>query len=114
MTTLTDGPCTEAERRQRLRWLARSWDESPEGVRVLPLHEAAHPSLSAQELMDTWDSYLGHLALQDGINGVPGATEAHWSDINPELKGPDRTQQARDEIAERVAADEDYLLRGKR
>lgn len=121
MTTLTDGPCTLAAKRDLLRSLARTWNEHGPSVQALALHSNTHPSLSLPQsmpchcgacLLCVWDSYMGHLALHDGINGVPGATEVHWSDINDQLTGPDRTGQARTEIAERMADDEDVLLYG--
>lgn len=114
MTTLTDGPCTLAAKRDLLRSLARCWNERGEAVRELALREAAHPSLSVQALADTWDSYRHHLALADGMEGRPRAEEADWTEVNDELKPPGQWEAAYEEIWQRVAADEDLLLWGKR
>ena len=65
-------------------------------------------------LADFWDVFLGEVALLDGINGEPWATEVSWTDVNDELTCPDRTEAARDEMQMRVAGVLDLLTRGAR
>ena len=106
---------SEAARREALTDLARNWNRYGETVRSLRLLDLLDEEvLKDPRLPDFWDTFLGELALLDGINGEPWATECHWSDVNPELTCPDRTDAARDEMTMRVAGVLDLLTRGTR
>ena len=106
---------TEDERSRELTALARNWEGYGTTVRTLRLMDLVDGELLKDPcLPDFWDTFLGELALLDGINGEPWATECHWSDVNPELTCPDRTEAARDEMEMRVAGARDLLIRGTR
>ena len=102
----------EDVRRDELKTLARTWHELPSKVRQLRLEDLAHPSLTGWDLEEAFDSLQGDLALLDGLNGAHGAVEVHWSDVNDELVGPDRTEAAREEMEQRVGGALDRLIRG--
>ena len=106
---------TERDRREALTDLARSWSGYGETVRCLRLMDLLHMEvLKDPRLPDFWDTFLGEVALLDGINGEPWATEVSWTDVNDELTCPDRTEAARDEMQMRVAGVLDALTRGVR
>ena len=102
------------DRREALMDLARNWSGYGPTVRMYRLHDLADPSLKGRDLDTAWDTFLGEVALLDGINGEPWAVECDWSDVDPELTCPDRTEAARDEMEMRVAGARDLLIRGTR
>lgn len=105
----------EADRREALTDLARNWQGYGPTVRCLRLIDLVHGELlKDRRLADFWDTFLGELALLDGINGEPWAVEAGWREVNDELTCPDRTEAARDEMQMRVAGVLDVLTRGIR
>jgi hypothetical protein len=104
----------EDVRRDELKTLARTWHEKGSEVRQARLEDLAHPSLRGWDLEEAFDTLQGDLALLDGLNGAHGAVECHWSDVNDELVGPDRTEAALDEMEQRVGGALDRLVRGKR
>lgn len=104
----------EDTRRAELKTLARTWHELPSEVRGMRLADLTHPSLTGWDLDEAWDTLQGDLALLDGLNSAHGAVECHWSDVNDELTGPDRTEAARDEMEQRVGGALDRLIRGKK
>ena len=102
---------TEAERREALLDLARTWQSRGKAVRSLRLMDLVDGELLKDPcLADFWDTFLGEVALLDGINGEPWAVEVAWSDVNDELVGCDRTEAARDEMDMRVAGVLDVLI----
>lgn len=104
---------TETQRREALTDLARNWQGYGPTVRCLRLMDLVDGELLKDpRLPDLWDTFLGELALLDGINGEPWAVECHWSDVNDELTGSGRTEAARDEMEMRVAGVLDVLTRG--
>ncbi len=103
-----------ADRREALMDLARNWDGYGETVRLYRLHDLADPSLKGPDLDKAWDTFLGEVALRDGIQSEPWAIEACWSDVNDELVPPGQTDAARDEMESRVAGVLDLLTRGTR
>lgn len=119
--TLASRKTVNSQRRDTLRWLARNWDHTGDTVREFALNDIAHLSLGPLRrcsgchgcLACLWDSYRGHLALADGIDRQPWAGPVEWHDINPDLTCASRTEAACEEIWERVAGDEDALLRGR-
>ena len=102
------------DRREALMDLARNWDGYGETVRLYRLHDLADPSLRGPDLDKAWDTFLGEVALRDGIQSEPWAAEACWSDVNDELVPPGQTDAARDEMESRVAGTLDLLTRGTR
>jgi hypothetical protein len=106
---------SEAQRREELTALARNWQGYGGTVRCLRLIDLVDPELLKDPaLADLWDTFLGEIALLDGINGEPWAVEVGWADVNDELTCPDRTEAARDEMTMRVAGVLDVLTRGIR
>ena len=112
---MTAAVMSEAARRDTLTDLARTWRARGKVVRSLRLLDLVCPELhNDSRLPDLWDTFLGEIALLDGINGEPWAAEVSWADVNPELTCPDRTEAARDEMQMRVAGVLDLLTRGPR
>ena len=106
---------SDAGRREALTDLARNWNRYGETVRCsAPAGPRGQGVLKDPRLPDFWDTFLGELALLDGINGEPWAAEVSWADVNDELTCPDRTDAARDEMTMRVAGVLDLLTRGPR
>lgn len=106
---------TEAERREALMDLARNWAGYGTTVRCLRLMDLVDGELLKDPcLADFWDTFLGEVALLDGIQGEPWATEVSWADVNDELTGCERTEAAREEMEMRVAGVLDVLTRGIR
>ena len=103
-----------ADRREALMDLARNWSGYGTTVRLYRLYDLADPSLRGPALDQAWDTFLGEVALRDGIQSEPWAAEACWSDVNDELVPPGQTDAARDEMESRVAGTLDLLTRGTR
>ena len=98
---------SEAGRREALTDLARNWNRYGETVRSLRLLDLLDEEvLKDPRLPDFWDTFLGELALLDGINGEPWAAEVPLGRREPgtDLPGPHRGRQGRDDHAGRRGA----------
>ena len=114
MTATAAEVIAEDVRRTELKTLARSWHELPAEVRQMRLEDLVGPGLEGWDLEEAFDTLQGDLALLDGLNGAHGAVECHWSDVDENLTGPDRTEAALDVMEQRVGGALDRLVRGKK
>jgi hypothetical protein len=93
----------EAQRRDGLEKLARTWSDTAEVVREAALAWMVHPSLTGQALAEAWHDYMAALSAADDFR----AGLADWRDYSS-------WEVARDALRGQVAAAMSQLINGAR
>jgi len=95
---------------QRIETLARRWAAREcTMANLVEVFRLAHPTVPRSRVWPLFVDLAEQVELYDRFNDG----RAHWSDINNEITGLDRSEQAADEITIRVDAAARALIDGR-